>query len=59
VGMDEVPAANDVVVGVRENRESIACGLAEMLGLLRSVDAYGDDANLARVEIGKVLFETP
>lgn len=57
--MDEIPAADDVVVGVGENRESVASGLAEMLGLLRSVNANGDDANLARVEIGKVLFETP
>ena len=59
VGMDEVPAADNVIVGVRENRESIASGLAQMLGLLRSVYTNGDDANLARVEIGKVFFETP
>jgi hypothetical protein len=57
--MHEVPAANDFVFGVRENRESIASRLAEMLGHLRSVDANGDDTNLARVEIGKALFETP
>ena len=59
VGMDEVPLADDVVFSIGENRESVARGLAEMLGLLRRVNANGDDANLARVEIGKVLFETP
>jgi len=59
VGVDEVPAADDVIFGVGENRESIAGGLAEMLGLLRSVYTNGDDTNLTRVEIGKVLFETP
>jgi len=57
--MDEIPAADDVVVGVGENRESIASGLAEVFGLLRSVDTNGDDADFACVEIGKVLFETP
>jgi hypothetical protein len=59
VGMDEVPPADDVVFSIGENRESVAGGLAEMLGILRSVHANGDDANFARVEIGKVLFETP
>jgi hypothetical protein len=59
VGVDKVPAPNDVVFGVGENRESIASRLAEMLGLLRSVYANGNDTNLTRVEIGKVLFETP
>jgi hypothetical protein len=59
VGMDEVPAADDVVFGVRKNRESVTGGLAQMLGLLRSVYTNGDDTNLARVEIGKMLFETP
>jgi hypothetical protein len=59
VGMDEVPAADDIVFGVRENRESVTGGLAQMLGLLRSVYTNGDDADFARVEIGKALFETP
>ena len=59
VRMDEVPPADDVVFGVGENRESVASGLAEVLGLFRGVHANGDDTNLARVEIGKVLFETP
>jgi len=59
VGMDEVPAANNVVFGIGENRESVTCGLAEMLGILRRVNANGDDADFARVEIGKMLFETP
>jgi hypothetical protein len=59
VGMYEVPTADDVFFGVGENRESVAGGLAEMLGLLRRVNANGDDANFARVEIGKVLLETP
>ncbi len=59
VGMDEVPAANDFVSGVGENRESVTGRLAQMLGLLRRVHADGDDADFARVEIGKALFETP
>ena len=59
MGVDKVPAPNDVVFGVGENRESIASRLAQMLGLLRSVYANGNDTNLTRVEIGKVLFETP
>jgi hypothetical protein len=59
VGVDEVPPVDDVVFSIGENRESVARGLAEMLGLLRRVNANGDDANPAGVEIGKVLFETP
>ncbi len=51
--------ANDVVVGVGENRERVAGGLAEVLGLLRSVNANGDDTDFAGVEIGKARFETP
>ena len=57
--MDEIPAADNFVVGVGKNRESVAGGLAQMFGLLRSVDTNGDDTDFACVEIGKVLFETP
>jgi hypothetical protein len=59
VGVDQVPAADDVVLGVGKNGEGVAGRLPEMLGLLRRIHTNGDYANLARVEIGQALLETP
>ena len=59
VGMNEIPAADDVVFGVGENREGVASGLAEMLGLLRGVHANGDDSNPASVEVWQMFLEAP
>jgi hypothetical protein len=59
VGVNKVPAADDFVFGVGENREGVASGLAEMVGLLRRVHANGDDSNPASVEVWQAPFEAP
>jgi hypothetical protein len=59
VGVNEVPAADNFVFGVGENREGVASGLAETLGLLRRVHANADDSNPASVELWQALFEAP
>jgi hypothetical protein len=59
VQMQQIPAANHIISGVRKNRKSISGRLPEVLGLLLRVHANTDHTNLARVKLWQSLFEAP
>jgi hypothetical protein len=59
VRVEEIPAADDVEVGIRENRKRVALGLAQGFGFGWRIDTDGDDSNLTSVELRQSLLETP
>ena len=58
-GMQEIVTANDFGVRIGKQRKGETQLLRCRAINLRRVDADGDDANAARVEIGKTLLKTP
>lgn len=59
LGMDQIPAADQLVVVVAKNQERIARDFPQVFGFFRRIHAHGRDANSARIELRQFRLETP
>ena len=58
-GMQDAVAANHLGGWIRQERISVAPGMAKLAVLFRGIDTDRGDFNSALVELVEMLFETP